>query len=112
MAYAAAGILIAVAYGVGATAARRMGGTRGLWLTASSAVVLLALIGALDWSRQPVKGTPLHTYVLVAVVPTLLTAIAVHALAARGVPFALQAAVGVLVWLAVGWATLFTGFYP
>jgi hypothetical protein len=110
--YLVAVVLISIVYTFGAASARRVGGARALWLTAVGAAVFLAAIGVFDWSRLPVKETPLHTYLLLAVVPTLATTIVLHALASRQAPLSLQVVAGVVVWLGVGFATLLTGFYP
>ncbi len=105
-------VLASVVYTLGAATARRVGGARALWLTAAGVAVALAALGVVDWSRLPTKETPLHTYVMLAVVPTAATAVVLQLLASRSAPLPVQVLAGVVVWLGVGFATLLTGYYP
>src|SRR5688572_24480361 len=47
---------------------------KALWLTAIVLGASLILIGWLDWGRQDSAETPLHAYLLTALVPTFLVA--------------------------------------
>lgn len=110
--YVVVAIVISVVFSLGAANARRAVGPRGLWLTALGTAVVLLVMGVFDWSRLSPKETPLHTYLLLAVVPILATALVLHALASRQAALPLQVAAGAVVCLGVGFLVLLTGFYP
>lgn len=111
-AYIIAAIVVAVSYATLATYMRHIAGVRALWLTAIATILVLAVGGLADWYQLSAKETPLHTYMLLATVPTLMAASLINGLAARRVALAVQVTVAAIAWLVTGLVTLLSGFYP
>lgn len=105
-------VLVPVALAVVFTWSNRRGRRNQLVITAVGAAIVLLVFGFLDWRSQAVIETPLHTYVLLAILPVAATARVIAFLAGRRVPAIVQAALGAVVAFAAMIGSLITGFYP
>lgn len=108
------GILLGIACGFAGIAswALRSGGVRLLWRTAAAAVTLLSFLGVLDATLAGVAETPIHTYILLATLPTLATTLVIQWLATKRASVAVQVLGGGTAWLCIGGLALFSGFFP
>ena len=106
--------LLMAAWGFAAVATwgARSGGPRRLWLASSGVIVLLLLLGLLDRMRTSVSETPLHTYALIAVAPTLAATVLIQWLVSRGASVGTQVLAGGLTWFCVSVLALLSAFYP
>lgn len=105
-------VCIAAAVSFAQTWAARVAGERRLWWLTLAAVCILLIVGFLDWLRVSGNETSLLTYTIVAVLPTVLTAVLARWAAMRAAPFSVQFLIGAVIWLAVAGACLFLGFFP
>lgn len=104
--------LIAIAFSVVAAWSIRTGGRSRLWRASCVTMVALLVIGFLDRTLSPMPETPVHTYVLAAVVPTTLATVLLQWLVAQRVPFGGQIFAVAITWICVCIASLFSGYYP
>ena len=94
-----------------AVLAQGRGGRRGIWLTWSAGSLVLLVLGILDWHQLPTKETPLITYILVAFVPTLASAVAVVWANTRSVSPVSAWAVGTITFLVAILPAIFISYY-
>jgi hypothetical protein len=69
-------------------------------------------VGFVDWSGQAVRETPLVTYVLLATLPTALSAAALHVLASRRARHYVQVLIASLVGFLLVPIALLSAFFP
>lgn len=110
--YLVVGLLIAAAVGAGATWMMKEKGPRAGWGLCALVAVVIAVAGFADWRTQAVKETPLRTYLLLALVPILVTGVLAQSLLRSPLPIWLRAVIGGAAWMAVAVVILFTSFYP
>ena len=84
LAYASILALISVACAVTFAWSLRSGGSRRLWLTWIGAALVLSALGIFDWRRVSYNETPLGSYILAALLPTLLSAAVVRLMSKEG----------------------------
>ena len=93
--------VLGAAVGAAASWSYSTGGTSRMWLTIAAASGVLLMLGVWDWQRQVSQETPLLSYILAAVLPPIVVAMAVHALAHRGASPRTQVLVSVVAfWIA------------
>lgn len=92
--------------------ANRSGGIQRLLVATLVASSMLLLAGLADWARLAHKETPLHFYAVAAVVPTIITALAIRRLSEHGAGYSTQIVVGATIWLVVAVAALLLTYFP
>ena len=94
------------------TVAARKGGRPYLSVSALLLVIIIAMLGYADWRSQPVKETPLTTYLLQAIVPTFAVASLIDWLGRMKASWVVQVASGFVLWQILAFALIFTAFFP
>lgn len=106
------GTLVSIASAALAVWGMARGGRRLLVSCSMGLAAFLMVLGYFDWVRQSAKETPLHTYILLAVLPTAGVTFTVALLSRRKATVATQVISATLVSLALVAISLFSVFYP
>lgn len=105
-------LTLSVAFAAVAVWAHRTGGNRRLWLASLVTSLIVLGLGVVDWRGQSSVETPLHTYILLAVVPTAAIALLVRSTVAGRIHPVLRIVLGGVAGLALSAALAFTVFFP
>lgn len=111
-AYMVIGLVLALAIGAGANLALKVKGPRAVWSVCALAALVVGLLGFIDWRAQVTKETPVHTYVLLAIVPALAAGIVALLLSRTPLPLFVRSSLSAAVWLLAAYGMLFSAFYP
>ena len=89
--------------------AYRTGGPGRLWATVVGVAGVLLMLALWDWHRQARQETPLLSYILAALVPPTVVAVAVSSLAIRRVTARTQVLVGTVAYWAASIVAVIAG---
>lgn len=101
-----------VVFGSAAYWARRSGGSRRLLLTTGIAATLVFVVGLFDWSRQSPRETPVATYLLLAILPTVLASTVMQALSSSRLHSTAQVLLASLAGMLAVIVALLSVFFP
>ena len=77
-------VFLAIAIGTGVALARaRKSGSRALWFICGAVIAILLGLGLWDWQSQTVRETSLESYLLVATIPAVASALMTSLLSKR-----------------------------
>jgi hypothetical protein len=77
-----------------------------LWIAAAVCAACVFGLGFADWTRLPSKETPLGVYLILAIIPTLVVTVVESLLASSRLGKTTRTAIGGVIWIGLGLASL------
>src|SRR6267154_4410112 len=105
----AALILVSLGYSSATTWACRTGMKARLWIVSGIGILVIALLGIVDWQREFFKDTSLSDYIALAVIPSLAVSLLVAWLW-RDIHPATLIVMGSVLWAVVAFIILLVSF--